>query len=146
MSSSFRDFRVWQDGMKLAREVYRDTASFPKHELYGLTQQIRRAAVSVPSNVAEGKGRYSDKEFAHFLFNARGSLLELQTQLILAEELEYLSATNTRRLLALAEDVGRGLSGLINSLRGVLRAMSPKKYCGAVGLANDQRPRTNDGV
>src|SRR5271165_4145400 len=121
MSSSFRDFRVWQDGMKLAREVYRDTASFPKHELYGLTQQIRRAAVSVPSNVAEGKGRYSDKEFAHFLFNARGSLLELQTQLILAEELEYLSATNTRRLLALAEDVGRGLSGLINSLRGVLR-------------------------
>ena len=80
--------------MKLAREVYRGTGSFPKHELYGLTQQIRRAAVSVPSNVAEGKGRHSDKEFAHFLFNARGSLLELQTQLILAEELEYLSVSD----------------------------------------------------
>jgi len=122
MSSSFRDLRVWRDAMRLACEVYRGTASFPKHELYGLTQQIRRAAVSVPSNVAEGKGRYSDREFAHFLFNARGSLLELQTQLILAEELEYLSVAETRRLLALAEGVGRGLSGLINSLRGLPRA------------------------
>ena len=76
----------------------------------------------MPSNVAEGKGRHSDKEFAHFLFNARGSLLELQTQLILAEELEYLSTADARRLLALAECVGRALSGLINSLRGVPRA------------------------
>jgi four helix bundle protein len=118
---SFRDLRVWQQAMKLAREVYQGTDSFPRHELYGLTQQIRRAAVSVPSNVAEGKGRHSDKEFSHFLFNARGSLLELQTQLMLAEELEYLSAADTRRLLALAEGVGRALSGLINSLRGVPR-------------------------
>jgi len=107
--------------MRLAREVYRETAKFPKHELYGLTQQIRRAAVSVPSNVAEGKGRHSDKEFAHFLCNARGSLLELETQLILAEELEYLSAAEGKRLSALAECVGRGLSGLINSLRGIRR-------------------------
>lgn len=118
---SFRDLRVWQEAMKLAREVYQGTGSFPRHELYGLTQQIRRAAVSVPSNVAEGKGRRSDKEFSHFLFNARGSLLELQTQLMLAEELEYLSAADARRLLALAEGVGRALSGLINSLRGVPR-------------------------
>ena len=66
-SGSFRDLRVWQEAMKLAREVYRDTTDFPKHELYGLTQQIRRAAVSVSSNVAEGKGRHSDREFAHFL-------------------------------------------------------------------------------
>jgi len=120
-SGSFRDLRVWQEAMNLAREVYRGTGSFPRHELYGLTQQIRRAAVSVPSNVAEGKGRHSDKEFAHFLFNARGSLLELQTQLMLAEDLEYLSAADARRLLALAECVGRALSGLINSLRGVPR-------------------------
>jgi four helix bundle protein len=118
---SFRDLRVWQEAMKLAREVYKGTASFPRHELYGLTQQIRRAAVSVPSNVTEGKGRHSDKEFSHFLFNARGSLLELQTQLMLAEELEYLSTADTRRLLALAEGVGRALSGLINSLSGVPR-------------------------
>jgi four helix bundle protein len=120
-SGSFRNLRVWQEAMRLAREVYRATGTFPKYELYGLTQQIRRAAVSVPSNVAEGKGRHSDKEFAQFLFNARGSLLELQTQLILAEELEYLSGADTRRLLALAECVGRALSGLINSLRGVPR-------------------------
>jgi four helix bundle protein len=120
-SGSFRDLRVWQAAMKLAREVYRDTEKFPRHELYGLTQQIRRAAVSVPSNVAEGKGRHSDKEFAHFLCNARGSLLELETQLILAEELEYISAVEGRRLAALAACVGRALSGLINSLRGISR-------------------------
>ncbi len=107
--------------MKLAREVYRVTATLPRYELYGLTQQIRRAAVSVPSNVAEGKGRHSDKEFAHFLCNARGSLLELETQLILAEELEYLSAAEGKLLSASAECVGRALTGLINSLRGVRR-------------------------
>jgi four helix bundle protein len=116
-SGSFRDLRVWQEGMKLAREVYRGTANFPKHELYGLTQQIRRAAVSIPSNIAEGKGHRSDKEFAHFLFHARGSLLEPQTQLLIAEELQYLSKEETQRLLAGAEGVGRALSGLINSLR-----------------------------
>jgi four helix bundle protein len=120
-SGSFRDLRVWQAAMKLAREVYRGTEKFPRHELYGLTQQIRRAAISVPSNIAEGKGRHSDKEFAHFLCNARGSLLELETQLILAEELEYLSEAEGKRISALAECVGRALGGLINSLRGISR-------------------------
>ncbi len=120
-SGSFPDLRVPQSAMKLAREVYREAAKFPRHELYGLTQQSRRAAVSVPSNVAEGKGRHSDKEFAHFPCNARGSLLELETQLILAEELEYLSAAEGKRLSPLAECVGRALSGLINSLRGLPR-------------------------
>jgi len=81
-----------------------------------LSQQIRRAAVSVPGNVAEGKGHHSDKEFAHFLFHARGSLLELQTQLLIAEELQYLTNEETQRLMAGAEGVGRALSGLINSL------------------------------
>ena len=102
--------------MKLAGEIYRSTAIFPKHELYGLSQQIRRAAVSVPSNIAEGKGHHSDKEFAHFLFHARGSLLELQTQLLIAEELQYLSKSEAQRLLSHAEVVGRSLSGLINAL------------------------------
>ena len=100
MSSSFRDLRVWQEAMKLAAEIYRGTANFPKHELYGLTQQIRRAAVSVPSNIAEGKGHRSDREFVHFLFHARGSLLELQTQLQIAEELQYWSGEEGRRLSA----------------------------------------------
>jgi four helix bundle protein len=77
--------------MKLASEIYKSTARFPKHEMYGLTQQIRRAAVSIRSNIAEGKGHYSNREFAHFLLHARGSLLELQTQLMIAEELQYLT-------------------------------------------------------
>ena len=115
--SSFRDLRVWQVAMKLASEIYRATAEFPRSEVYGLTQQMRRAAVSVPSNIAEGKGRHSNREFAHFLLNARGSLLELQTQIMIAEELKYLGLEKSRRLLSLAESVGRGLSGLINSLR-----------------------------
>lgn len=103
--------------MKLTADVYRSTGTLPRHELYGLTQQIRRAAVSVPSNIAEGKGHHSDKKFAHFLFHARGSLLELQTQLLIAEELQCLSKEETQRLLAEAGGVGRALSGLINSLR-----------------------------
>jgi len=115
--SSFQDLRVWREAMELTVEIYKNTVSFPKHELYGLTQQIRRAAVSVPSNIAEGKGHYSDKEFSHFLFHARGSLLELQTQLLIAKQLQYLSTEDGQRLTAMAEGVGRALSGLISSLR-----------------------------
>ena len=115
--SSFRDLRVWQEAMALTVEIYKCTAEFPKHELYGLTQQIRRAAVSVPSNIAEGKGHYSDKEFSRFVFHARGSLLEVQTQLLIAEQLQYLSRLDAQRLTAIAEGVGRALSGLIGSLR-----------------------------
>jgi four helix bundle protein len=117
-TSSFRDLRVWQEAMKLTAEIYRGTVGFPRHELYGLSSQMRRAAVSVPSNIAEGKGHHSDKEFSHFLFHARGSLLELQTQLLIAEELQYLSGEDVRRLSAMCEGVGRALSGLINSLHG----------------------------
>jgi four helix bundle protein len=116
-SSSFRDLRVWQEAMRLASEIYRSTANFPRHEVYGLSQQMRRAAVSIPSNIAEGKGHHSDKEFAHFLFHARGSLLELQTQLLIAKELQYLSKQEADRQLVSAEAVGRALSGLINSLQ-----------------------------
>src|SRR5580693_223924 len=117
-SSSFRDLRVWQLAMKLTAEVYRATVGFPRHELYGLSSQMRRAAVSVPSNIAEGKGHHSDKEFSHFLFHARGSLLELQTQLLIAEELQYLSPEDAQSLSARCEAVGRALSGLINSRNG----------------------------
>jgi four helix bundle protein len=114
--SSFRDLRVWREAMRLTAEIYKTTNDFPKHELYGLSQQIRRAAVSVPSNIAEGKGHRSDKEFVRFLLHARGSLLELQTQLLIAEELQYLRKGEGLRLLAMAEGVGRALSGLINSM------------------------------
>jgi four helix bundle protein len=117
MPSSFRDLRVWQEAMKLTAATYRKTADFPKHEVYGLSQQMRRAAVSIPSNIAEGKGHRSDKEFTHFLFHARGSLLELQTQILIAEELQYLSKEHGQDLLLMAENIGRALSGLINSLQ-----------------------------
>jgi four helix bundle protein len=102
--------------MALSVEIYRGTVGFPKHELYGLSRQMRRAAVSVPSNIAEGKGHYSNKEFSRFLFHARGSLLELQTQVLIAEQLQYLSKADGQRLTAMAEGVGRALSGLIKSL------------------------------
>ena len=92
MSASFRDLRVWQEAMMFAVEIYRVTSAFPRHELYGLSQQMRRASVSVPSNVAEGKGHRSDREFGHFLLHARGSLLEVQTQIMIAQELQYLGS------------------------------------------------------
>src|SRR5262249_33811520 len=72
MSSSFQQLRVWQEAMKLASDIYRATAQFPRHEVYGLSQQMRRAAVSVPSNIAEGKGHRSNREFTNFLLHARG--------------------------------------------------------------------------
>jgi four helix bundle protein len=100
--------------MTLTEEIYRATAEFPKHELYGLTSQMRRAAVSVPSNIAEGKGRHSAPDFVRFLFHARGSLLELQTQVLLAGRLQYLSEEKCVGLGECSDGVGRGLNALIN--------------------------------
>src|SRR5688572_32991313 len=88
---SHRDLIVWQKAMKLVEAVYEATASFPKEETYALTSQIRRAVVSVPSNIAEGQGRRMAKEYLYFLANARGSLLELDTQLEIAFRLRYLT-------------------------------------------------------
>jgi four helix bundle protein len=76
-ASPYENLNVWRRAMDLVLEVYRCTAAFPRQEVYGLTSQLRRSAVSIPSNIAEGKGRYSRKELVHFLFQARGSLLEL---------------------------------------------------------------------
>jgi four helix bundle protein len=104
--SSFKDLRVWHESMKLASEVYRLTAKFPRHEVYGLSQQMRRAAVSVPSNIAEGKGYRSDREFVNFLLHARGSLLELHTQVLIAEDLQYLLKDDALSLVERADGVG----------------------------------------
>jgi four helix bundle protein len=117
MSASFKDLRVWQESMKFAVDVYRTTEQFPRHELYGLSNQLRRAAVSIPSNIAEGKGHRSDREFGHFLFHARGSLLEVQTQVMIAKELQYMSCEDSQRILASSDAIGRSLNSLINSLR-----------------------------
>jgi four helix bundle protein len=95
-----RDLEVWQKSMQFVTALYERTAVFPKHELYGLTNQLRRAAVSVPSNIAEGYGRSSRKEFNLFLCHARGSLLEVETQLEIARNLRYLSDANFAELLS----------------------------------------------
>jgi len=117
MPSSFKDLRVWQEAMKFAVAVYRVTSNFPKHELYGLSQQLRRAAVSIPSNIAEGKGHHSDREFRKFLLHARGSLLEVQTQLMIAQDLQYISPEEGKQLADSSDAIARCLNGLINSMR-----------------------------
>lgn len=102
--------------MALAAVVYRTTDKFPKHELYGLVSQLRRAAVSVASNIAEGKGHRSDREFLHFLYYARGSLFELETQILLSQQLQYISEAETADVKQLITPVAKSLTGLINSL------------------------------
>jgi four helix bundle protein len=102
--------------MQLVTAVYRATASFPKDELFGLTSQLRRAAVSIPSNIAEGQGRLSEKEFRYFLGQARGSLMEVETQLQIAENLGYLETETNRALMEACGEVGRILNGLIASV------------------------------
>ena len=114
MSEHYRDLIAWQKAKRLALDVYRCTRKFPRDEIYGLTSQMRRAAVSVPSNIAEGKGRYSQKELVHFLYLARGSLLELETQLSIARDLEYIDQPAFEILESETEEVGRILNGLIN--------------------------------
>ena len=85
----YRELIVWQKAIVLVKEVYRGTSDFPKTEIYALTNQIRRAAISIPSNIAEGQGRNSTREFLHFLSVAQGSLMELETQVTIAERLGY---------------------------------------------------------
>jgi len=116
-NSSFQDLRIWQESMDLAVEIYRATSVFPRHETYGLISQMQRAAVSVPSNIAEGKGHRSDPEFLRFLFHARGSLLELKTQLLIARRLEYLSEEKADELCCSSDGIARGLNALINKFR-----------------------------
>src|SRR4051812_28791574 len=88
-SGSYRDLTAWQKAMDLVEQVYLGSRNWPKEEAYGLTSQVRRAAISVPSNIAEGQGRDSTKEFLHHLSMARGSILELETQILVAERLGY---------------------------------------------------------
>jgi four helix bundle protein len=124
MSSKYQDLRAWQQAMLLAKDIYRATERFPKHELYGLASQLRRAAVSVASNIAEGKGRRTDKEFCQFLYMARGSLFEIGTQVQLAEQLEYLSSETESGLMKGVAAVGSSLTGLINSMEKTKAAMA----------------------
>lgn len=118
MIKNFTDLRTWQRGHQLVLEIYRVTESFPKDEIYALSVQIKRAASSVTSNIAEGFGRKSEKEKIRFYFISQGSLTELQNQLIIARDRNYLgSSSDFEKCWQLAEETAKGLSGLIRSIR-----------------------------
>ena len=116
-SRTFRDLQVWQRSMVLARQVYRLTSSFPETETFGLTSQMQRCSVSVPSNIAEGHGRLTDRSFAQFLSQARGSLNELSTQIELARELGFASTSEAATLLQDVEQIAKMLNALLTSVR-----------------------------
>jgi four helix bundle protein len=96
---------AWNKAVALVTDIYKSTEVFPKEERYGLTSQIRRATVSIPANIAEGAGRYSKREFAHFLSNAQGSASELETELIISNRLNYLDETSYSRLIEQLEEL-----------------------------------------
>lgn len=118
MSQTYRDLIVWQKAMDLATEVYRLTKKLPKDELYALTNQLRRAAVSIPSNIAEGNGRFSQREYARFLSIARGSKSEVETQLLLCVRFGYLEQTETETALGLCTEIGKMLTVMIAKFIG----------------------------
>ena len=117
MSTSVRDLVAWQQAMDMVEMVYRLTAKFPREEIYGLTSQARRAAVSVASNIAEGQGRNSQKEFVQFLGIAHGSLVELETQVLIGRRLRYVEEEPTVDLLKQVERVRRLVNGLMQSFQ-----------------------------
>lgn len=120
MVLSYKDLIVWQKGMDLAELVYQFTAKYPKEESYSLTNQMRRAAVSIVSNIAEGKGRESKQEYLHFLAISQGSLTELETQILLSIRLRYLSETDAQTQLSLCDEIGR----MLNTMRTKLKVSS----------------------
>ncbi len=114
---NYKELGVWQKAVKLAIDVYRVTSHFPDAEKFGLTAQIRRAIGSAPANIAEGWGRGSTKEYIQFLLVARGSLMELETHMIIGRELGYLNQQQIGAVQGQVEEVGKMLNGLIQSLR-----------------------------
>lgn len=113
---NYHELKIWQESRILVKSVYKLTANFPKEEIYGLTSQVRRAAVSIPSNIAEGTGRSSDKEFQRFLDYAIGSLFELETQIILANDLNFI---NTENFELIQKEI-KSLIRMIVKFKGIL--------------------------
>jgi four helix bundle protein len=107
---------AWQSAMDLVEAVYRLAKAFPKEEIYALSSQLKRAAVSIPSNIAEGQGRRGDREFSRFLEIAHGSLREVETQVLIAQRLRYINASISDPVLELASKVGRLITGLLNKI------------------------------
>jgi four helix bundle protein len=117
MGQSCRDLIAWQKAMDFVMDVYRTSKAFPRDELYGLASRVRRAAVAVPTNIAEGQARFSANEFHYFLGRARGSLVEVETQLMIAQKLAYFSPEHGKDLLDKSAELGKILNGLIGSIR-----------------------------
>ena len=113
---SYRDLIVWQKSMDFVVAIYRETDAWPQQEKFGLVHQLRRSAVSIPSNIAEGQGRRSDREFVRFLRIAHGSLREAETQVTIGQRLGYGSIANEERLFERTGEIGRLLQGLIRSI------------------------------
>lgn len=116
-SKGFKGLEAWEVSMLLVEEIYRATANWPAYEQYGLTNQLRRAAVSIPSNIAEGHGRKSAGDFARFVDIAYGSLSEVETQVLIAQRIGYLSETSLEPLIVRVNEVGRVIQGLGRYLR-----------------------------
>ena len=113
---NYKELEVWQKSIELARIVYTTTQAFPGHEIYGLTSQIRRTVISVAANRAEGWGRSSTREYIHFLSVARGSLMELETHMILSQELSYISSDQEKQYEKQIQSIAMMLNRLIKSL------------------------------
>lgn len=116
-TSDFKDLRVWQHSMDIVTDIYKLMSYLPVEEKYGLSDQIRRAAVSIPSNIAEGQARGSNKEFCHFLSISRGSLAEVETQLLLTIRLGYLQQQPVTDIIARLRDIDKMIGGLMRSLK-----------------------------
>lgn len=114
---SYQDLLVWQKAVDLVTRVYDVTKDYPKEEIYALTSQIRRSAVSIPSNIAEGYGRHSTKDYVYFLKIARGSLFELETQMIISKNLEYIGDMIIEKVFDNIVEIKKMLNGLIRSIR-----------------------------
>ena len=116
-SSDYRQLKVWQKALDLTIEIYNIVKYLPREETYALSSQMRRAAVSIPSNIAEGQGRNSDKEFTNFLSISRGSLWELETQIEICERLQYITPQQTYNIRLLTTEVSKMINSLSNSLK-----------------------------
>jgi four helix bundle protein len=117
MANRYDDLLVWQKAMEWVKEAYKVSALFPSEERFGLTNQLRRSAVSVPSNIAEGQGRLTKGEFRQFLGHARGSLFEAETQMLLSISLGYMDSESTEAFFGLSGEVARMLNGLIGAMQ-----------------------------
>jgi four helix bundle protein len=126
MVKSFRDLQVWQRSIQLSVSVYRLTKDFPREEIYGMTNQMRRASVSVASNIAEGHGRMSTGEYRQFLGMARGSNSELQTQLEIARALGFGNSKVIEEVEGLSFEVGKMISGVLNAIKDGARVSRPQ--------------------